>query len=505
MAFREEADFNQGSNFTAWLWRSALLAAFSLIILIAYFVEDERGLLILLIGLLVIHSVAAIRLFADRQKMPAFPDTLAMIDAMLPRTRRAARMTACLVIQFDNLDRLSCHFGRTAQIEVVAELSQRLKSRLSAGDRLLSLSEDAMAVFLHPAAGIDPERLVGLAMRLQAVASKPVSLCGGQTIPSCSVGYCLGQTPSALTGRSLLDAAQIAADEARAMGPGAIRAYSDDMARRNLIRSTLRDDLEGALADGQIRPHFQPQIAMDNGRISGMEVLARWHHPERGCLSPAEFLPVIEAYELHRQLGETMLTQALQALSDWDRAGLDVPSVSINLSAEELRNPRLVDHIRWELDRFGLSPNRLTIEILETMIAESDHDPGVMNIHRLGRAGCRIDLDDFGTGYASISAIRRFKVGRIKIDRSFVIGADIDPDQQRLVSAIVCMADQLGLETLAEGVETGAEQSILAQLGCRHVQGFALAHPMPVEEATRWIRNHKGCADRFPSFGLNRI
>jgi EAL domain-containing protein (putative c-di-GMP-specific phosphodiesterase class I) len=186
-----------------------------------------------------------------------------------------------------------------------------------------------------------------------------------------------------------------------------------------------------------------------------------------------------------------MLSNALVALTRWDKAGFRVPTVGVNFSSDELRNPRLADKLKWELDRFDLSPERLSVEVLETVMATDDHAVIVRNITALARLGCRIDLDDFGTGHTSITNIRRFAVHRLKIDRSFVTRVDQDRDQQRMIAAILSMAERLDLDTLAEGVETGPELATLAQLGCGHVQGFGIGRPMPFAATLEWLAAHK--------------
>jgi EAL domain-containing protein (putative c-di-GMP-specific phosphodiesterase class I) len=168
-----------------------------------------------------------------------------------------------------------------------------------------------------------------------------------------------------------------------------------------------------------------------------------------------------------------------------------VPNVAVNVSPEELRNPRLFDKIRWELDRFEIAPERLTIEILEDVVAQSDDDTTTRNIAALSNLGCRIDLDDFGTGHASIANIRRFDLHRIKIDRSYIAQVDTDREQQSMIAAILTMAERLGLDTLGEGVESHGEHAMLAQLGCGHVQGYSIAKPMPFKEIGPWIEAHK--------------
>ncbi|NNK16978.1 MAG: EAL domain-containing protein, partial [Sulfitobacter sp.] len=204
------------------------------------------------------------------------------------------------------------------------------------------------------------------------------------------------------------------------------------------------------------------------------------------------------------RLAEVMIYHSFAALKAWDAAGVDVPQVGVNFAGSELSNPKLLEKIKWELDRFELSPNRLAVEVLETVVAGAPDDMITLNINALGKLGCRIDLDDFGTGHASIASIRRFSVSRIKIDRSFVMKADRDPEQQRMISAILTMAERLQLETLAEGVETVGEHVLLAQLGCDHVQGFGIGRPMPFEQTLDWIDRHTTKLEDVPRIMNNR-
>ena len=252
----------------------------------------------------------------------------------------------------------------------------------------------------------------------------------------------------------------------------------------------LQAELQGALENGQIKAWFQPQLSTDTGQISGFEALARWDHPTRGLISPDEFLPALQDAGKMELLGRAILRDALTAMRTWQDMGFDIPRVGVNFATEELRDPKLLDRIGWELDRFDLVPAQLAVEILESVVASSPEDTVTRNIRGLGDLGCHIDLDDFGTGHASISSIRRFAVQRLKIDRSFVMKVDCDIEQQRMVNAILLMAEQLGLETLAEGVETAGEHAMLAQLGCHDVQGFGIGRPMPVEDTAQWIATH---------------
>jgi EAL domain-containing protein (putative c-di-GMP-specific phosphodiesterase class I) len=221
-------------------------------------------------------------------------------------------------------------------------------------------------------------------------------------------------------------------------------------------------------------------------------------------IPPGEFLTEIEQAGLLERLAEVMTQQALTALKTWDAAGVHVPQVGVNFAGPELSNPKLVEKIKWELDRFELAPERLAVEVLETVVASTTDDTISRNVNGLSKLGCRIDLDDFGTGHASIASIRRFSVSRIKVDRSFVAKADRDPDQQRMIGAILTMAERLEVETLAEGVETSGEHALLAQLGCNHVQGFGICKPIPFDQTIDWINQHNAKIQSAPKILKNK-
>ncbi len=492
-----------------WFRRPEFLLFLPAITLAGFWLGGERALLLLALGLPLVIAFAG----PDPSRNPQPPGeadegsslqrAIAAMDRMLAPPAENGRNTACMIVQFDNLANTLERHGRAAHAEVLERATDRIRGALRAGDFVTNPLGASAVVVLSPVRRLDLESMVQLSARLQDAVAEPISLGGARLYITCSIGFCIGGCSPETTGRSLLDAAQAAADEAFGHGPGAIRAFSRDMAERSAARAALRDDLEGALDKGEIRAWFQPQISTDTGEISGLEALARWHHPLRGVLSPADFLPLVESSDLSDRLSEAMLSHALLALKGWDKAGLQVPSVSVNFSAAELRNPRLPDRIRWELERFDLKPARLTVEILETVVAQAENDVIVSNIAQLAAMGCGIDLDDFGTGHASISTIRRFTVRRLKIDRSFVTRVDQDREQQRMVSAIISLADRLGMETLAEGVETASEHSMLSQLGCGFVQGYGIERPLNPDDAIDWIRRHQNRPDRIPRIGVS--
>ena len=408
------------------------------------------------------------------------------------------RNTACFMLAVDDLPDIVDRYGPAATEAMLQTIASRIPADLREGDRVFRQQDGSLVVVLAPMRHLDLETALQIAARLQVTVEDPLSLDAATVFLSCSIGFCLGARNPGTGGADLLDATQAAFREARRNGPSAIRAYSDRMRPSRDQRNLQADEAGAALDSGQIIPWFQPQISTDTGQITGFETLARWQHPERGLLPPAEFLPVLEQSGQLERLGEVMLYQAMTALRAWDAAGLDIPCVGVNFAGQELHNPKLIDKIRWEMDRFGLLPSRLAVEILETVVAAAPDDIIARNINGLAKLGCVIDLDDFGTGHASLASIQRFAVSRIKIDRSFVMKVDHDPAQQRMVNAILSMAERLDLDTLAEGVETLGEHAMLAQLGCRHVQGFGIASPMPFAQTIEWVRNHNAKLQSAP-------
>ena len=405
---------------------------------------------------------------------------------------------AALVVRLDDADRLRRNHGAQHVAALMHALAERLGTALRSEDAFCLLPPDGFAIALQPRNGLDVGTVLAIAWRLQAQLGTRFSTPAATTWPSVSIGLCTSAEAAHGQGLSMIDAAERAAEWALRAGPGGMHSFSAIDAP-GLVSCDRREDLQRAIEAGEICAHFQPQINAITGAVSGIEALARWQHPERGMISPGEFLPLIEKAGLSPLLARRIRDCALSCLARLDAAGLQVPSVAINLSMPQLRNPRLADEIAWALDLHELAPERLVIEILEDVIADGDDDIMVRNVARLAAMGCGIDLDDFGTGHASIASIRRFAVGRLKIDRSFITNLHRDTERHRMTGAILTMAAGLELDTVAEGVETAEEMAIVAQLGCTHLQGFAIARPMPEAELLTWLAKHAStCGQHEP-------
>lgn len=490
-----------------WLIEPRFLAFVPALLLGAFWLGGEAAMITAALGLPIALLVGgalsegggAARCAVDTATgLPSHERLAPEVTQILQTCAETGRASGLFLVQLEELDRILTRHGQAAADLMLERVGQRFLSILRSDDHIYAIGNGRFAICLAPEPHFSLESAIQLAARLQSSAEEPVSFEGQTLFSSASIGFCLSSRSPEAFGNTLLKAAETALVAALEAGPSVIRAYSRDVASKARLREQLAAEAETAFAAGAIAPFFQPQVSNDTGEVTGFEALARWQHPEKGLLSPAEFLPALTASGQMQQLGEIMLGGALSALKSWDAKGVHVPRVAVNFTAEELGNPKLAEKIRWDLDRFDLTPDRLTIEVLETIVAGARESTVSRNLARLSELGCHIDLDDFGTGYASITAIRRFAVSRIKIDRSFITRVDRDREQQRMVAAIQTMAERLGLETLAEGVETSGEHAMLAQLGCAHVQGFGIAHPMPADQAASWLVTHAAQLSELP-------
>ena len=424
---------------------------------------------------------------------------LARVESICTDAPEAGKTSALFVLELDGFRELQAHYEAATIDKLLKAIGGQIIAASRDRDVVSRIGDCRFGISLDAVTHMDLESCMQISNRYQNAVEEPISVDGTPFFISASVGFCmLSRAPDA-GGQSWINAALAALKEAQHRSGGSVRAYSPELQARLKHRADLREDVSTALEKGEIIPWFQPQISTDTGRVTGFEALARWVHPDRGTISPAEFLPAIDAAGLSERLAEVIIFNSFTALKAWDSAGIHIPHVGVNFSGAELRNSKLVDKIRWELDRFDLTPDRLSVEILETVVTDTTDNTISRNIKSLTSLGCLIDLDDFGTGNASIAAIRRFGVGRIKIDRSLVVRADRDSEQQRMISAVLTMAERLGVGTLAEGVETVGEHALLAQLGCNHVQGFGVARPMPFEKTIDWVRAHNASLHDAPT------
>jgi EAL domain-containing protein (putative c-di-GMP-specific phosphodiesterase class I) len=314
---------------------------------------------------------------------------------------------------------------------------------------------------------------------LDAVAV-PSNIDGAQFTLTCSIGVAM----CPIHGRGideLLRHAEAAMRSVKDAGRGSFRVHT--MRREVDRRSQLKLDhaMRQALVANRFRLHYQPQVDIVSGRIVGAEALIRWRDPELGDVSPAHFIPVAEESGFIIAIGDWVMTQAVRQAALWRERGHEVP-VAVNVSALQFQQPGFVDRVSTVLAANGLDPRWLELELTESILVR-DADDTLNRLNALARIGVRLSIDDFGTGYSSLSYLKRFPIGKLKIDRSFVQGLPADESDAGIVCAILQMAKALDMKVIAEGVETEAQRSFLKDAGCSEFQGFLFA---PALESTRF-------------------
>jgi diguanylate cyclase (GGDEF)-like protein len=411
------------------------------------------------------------------------------LDAYLLRvaagSKRSGLQTAVLRLDLERFDTLRENLGQRDADEILRISARRIQQALRAVDMAAHLGQDDFVVVAGELE--ETNDAAAIAQRVMNALSKPYSIRGGARRIECRIGVTLLSDDVPDPARVLSNAA-IALSEAQSHGPGSVRYFRESMREEVERRETLFSDLLHGLDAGQLVPFFQPQIDLKTGAFAGFEALVRWHHPERGLLSPAAFLEFADDTGLTERIGEVVLNASLGAIAAWDAAGLHVPKVGVNFALGQLRDPRLIEKIKWEVERCDVDPSRIAIEVLETVLIKSDQDMVVRNLRGLASAGFHIELDDFGTGHASISNLRRFMVNRIKIDRGFINGIEKSEELRTLTASMVAMAGALGIETLAEGVETEEAQAVVRSLGFGQLQGYLVAKPMSLADTFPWLR-----------------
>jgi diguanylate cyclase (GGDEF)-like protein len=389
----------------------------------------------------------------------------------LARARASAGSLALLYLDLDGFKHVNDTLGHPAGDELIRAVGQRLSATVRATDLVARIGGDEFAIIQTEIHGAAEAEI--LCMRIIEEINMPFEVAGTQARVGVSIGIAMG--PADAGDRTELSRkADIALYEAKASGKGRFTFFAEGMDASIRRRKEIENGLRTALTAGdQLEVYYQPLYSAINGSITGAEALVRWHHPQHGTISPVIFVPIAEQTGLINQLGLWVLEQACATAARWP-----INTISVNVSAVQLRDNDFSGQVFGVLDRTGLAPSRLEIEITETSFIENP-EHCQPNLSALRARGIKIALDDFGTGYSSFSHLRNFQVDRIKIDRSFVSGIGAGEEGSSIIQAIVDLAKAGGLKVTAEGVETSQQRAFLSDVGCNSLQGYLLARPMP--------------------------
>ncbi len=384
---------------------------------------------------------------------------------------------ALLCLDLDGFKAINDSFGHSTGDALLAAVAARLRASLREGDVVARLGGDEFAVLQ---AGGDAEAAAILAQRLVDRVSEPFQLGGSVVSVGLSIGIaieCHGLAPD-----DFLHAADLALYHSKASGRGTWHFFEPDMALRAQEKHALQADLRQAIEHDELTLEFQPIIDIASGEVIGAEALARWLHPARGRVPPAEFIPAAEETGLIYPLGAWVLRHACKQAVDW----ASNTRVAVNLSPLQFRDPGLLDLVDEVLADTGLPPARLELEITESVFLDA-LDTTLACLHALRARGIHIALDDFGTGYSSLSYLRSFPFDKVKIDQSFVRDLGVSENALAIVQAIVGMAGSLGMRTTGEGVETPAQAELLQLIGCSQVQGYLYGRPCSADAFARFM------------------
>ena len=422
-----------------------------------------------------------------RDSLTGLPNRAAFaeqVENAMANFEREGRQFAVVLIDLTRFSRVNEGVGSLAGDELIITVARRLISALRAGDLLARLAGDEFAVLLSVAD--DPSEAMRAARRMQACLATPIRLGDLEIKIDCAVGVAM-MSSTAEAAEDLIRNAQFAMKRAKQSGHAEIFQAGDSTAARE--RFSLETELRRAIERDQLQLAFQPLIALDSGRVIGFEALARWEHPEKGSISPVEFIPVAEESGLIVALGRWALRAATRTLAEWDRkAGSPLPvHIAVNVSAVQFHRDDVVSAVSAALVESGIAGNRLKIELTESCIVR---DPdGIANVLRaIHDLDVMIAMDDFGTGYSSLAYLQRLPIDVLKIDRSFVAPMLHDRDSVAIVRAVLGLASALGMTTTAEGVETQELAETLLGLGCNVAQGYYFARPLAADAAYAYLK-----------------
>ena len=408
-----------------------------------------------------------------------------LLDRLAHALVRARRQGSCLGVIFVDLDRFKAvndGFGHDAGDALLCEVAERLRTHVRETDTAARFGGDEFVILCEDVP--DEQELRDLAERVLSALSRPVSILGVERHVSASIGVAYSRDGHGEPDNLLLDADR-AMYRAKELGRGRYVVFDGELRQVLDGRRQLEADLRGALNRGELRLHYQPIVDLPSGAVTGLEALVRWQHPVHGLLSPAAFVPLAEETGLVVPLGRWVLREACQQLRAWQEVTPGL-SVAVNVSAQQLEAGELVQDVAEILAETGVDPGSLCLELTETSLLDAK-EATVASVEALRRIGVSIALDDFGTGYSSLTHLHRFPVDVIKIDRSFVALLLTDPHAKTIVTTVLRLADDLGVQALAEGVETSEQLAELHRLGCKQAQGYLFRRPEPAHELQSFL------------------
>jgi diguanylate cyclase (GGDEF)-like protein/PAS domain S-box-containing protein len=427
------------------------------------------------------EAEARIRYMALHDALTGLPNRVLLEDRLnhdIAHARRNQKRVAVLMLDLDHFKHINDSLGHYVGDQLLEAVAMRLRACLREGDTAARLGGDEFVIGLPDIA--DGEAAESVATKVLAALTEPFPIEGRKLHIGGSIGIGLypgdGEDPG-----SLLRAADTAMYDAKQNGRGMYRFFTPALNEAAQRRHNLANDAHQACARGEFVLHYQPQIEIETGRITGLETLLRWNHPVEGLISPNLFIPLLEELGLIVEVGHWVLKTACRQNAQWQADGLPPVRMAVNLSAQQFYRGDIVRSVKEALDESGLASTWLELELTESLTLD-DTETTLRIMSELKQLGVSLSLDDFGTGWSSLSYLRRFPIDRIKIDRSFMRDVTSHPNAAAVVQSILHLAKSLGLGCIAEGVETPEQLEYLQQQLCSEIQGFLFSKPLPAQE-----------------------
>ncbi|GAB6042165.1 sensor domain-containing protein [Endothiovibrio diazotrophicus] len=402
----------------------------------------------------------------------------------IAEARREERLAALLFLDLDNFKDVNDSLGHEIGDALLQAVAERLKGILRANDCVARLGGDEFAIIQTCLTNVDGA--AALADKLVEALSQPFQIGEGLIFTGTSIGITIYPFDDSDI-NALLKNADTAMYRAKREGGGTYQFHTADMNAAAHARMALIADLHRAIEQHEFFLHYQPQVSLESGRIIGLEALIRWQHPERGVVSPAEFIPVAEESGLIVPIGHWVLDEACRQARQWQEAGLTRVRIAVNLSARQFRQGAIVEAVALTLANSGLDPDWLELELTESALMD-DVEGAIETMQRLRELGVHLAIDDFGTGYSSMSYLKRFPVDHLKIAAEFIRELTREGDDAAIAKAIIDMGHSLKMKVIAEGVETDQQLRCLIEKGCDEKQGFFFSRPLPPKELEALIR-----------------
>ena len=397
--------------------------------------------------------------------------------------QRSGEGLALMFLDLDHFKNINDTLGHSIGDRLLVQVAQRLSATLRAGDTLSRMGGDEFILLLP---SVTEESTSQIAMKLLKVMAEPFRIDSNELVNTLSIGIAV-YPYDGLDFETLSKNADTAMYRVKQASHNNFAFFTQEMQLHSARNLQLSNAMHFALARGEFSLHYQPQLSLQDGQIVGAEALLRWQHPQLGSLSPAEFVPIAEDSGQILAIGEWVLRTAVTQLKHWIDGGMAPIVVAVNLSAVQFRHPNLLTMVTRVLDEVGLPPQYLELELTEAS-AMDDPLAAVDVMNQLHVHGIRMAIDDFGTGYSSLSYLKKFKVSRLKIDQSFVRDIGENPDDKAIVTAIINLARSMGMQTIAEGVETANQVAFLQLQGCTEIQGYHFSKPLPSDQFETFVR-----------------